>query len=236
MVEATLPTITAVVTTAAVDSINPCAIGVAVLLAALLVKQRKTQDIFRIGTLYVAAIFITHVAVGVGLLHFLTSIPSNVANYVSVFVALLVIGGGLLEFKDFFWYGQGLSLAIPKRYAEKISEMMDNLTVKSGIALGIFVTVVEVPCTGGPYIALLSIISQQGINLTAYMLLILYNLIFVAPLALIIVFVYLGTFEAERLKEWKHMNRARMRLSLGTLMVIVGWLLLLVAMRVIFFG
>jgi len=256
VVEAALPTLGAVLVTAAVDSINPCAIGVALLLVATMVKQDRKKDILKVGMIYVTAVYITYLVAGFGILFVLTSIPTQLANYITVFVALIVIAGGILEVKDFFWYGEGSSLMIPEQYAEKISERMENLTVPAAILLGMFVAAVELPCTGGPYLAILTVIQQtliepaqfasQGvmmvnifgakIPLIAVALMMLYNLIFVMPLIAIVVFSYLGSYKVSELKQWKHMNKARMRMAAGLLMIFLGWILLLLATGIVRFG
>lgn len=247
MVEATLPTLGAVLITAAVDSVNPCAIGVALLLVATLIKQDRHSDILKVGIIYVTAVYLAYFTAGVGILFALTSIPVNVANFVTVFVALIVIGGGILEIKDFFWYGKGTSLMIPEKYAEKIAEGMENLTVPAAVVLGVFVAAVELPCTGGPYLAILTVIHQSIIQpaaaaggssfpMAAFALMAVYNLIFVMPLVFIVVVAYMGTYEISKIKQWKHMNRPRMRMAAGLLMVFLGWILLVLATGIIRFG
>jgi cytochrome c biogenesis protein CcdA len=236
MVEATLPTLGAVLVTAAVDSINPCAIGVALLLVATLIKQDRKKDILKVGMIYITAVFLTYFVAGIGILYFLANLPVQIANYVTIFVALIVVAGGLLEIKDFFWYGKGTSLMIPEEYAEKVADKMDNLTVPAAILLGIFVAAVELPCTGGPYLAILTVLSQQGINWMAYVMMALYNLIFVMPLILIVTFAYLGSYKVSEMKEWKHMNKAKMRMAAGLLMIFLGWILLLLATGIVRFG
>lgn len=241
MATATLPTLGAVIVTAAIDSINPCAIGVALLLVATLIKQDRQSDILKVGFIYIAMVYITYFVAGVGLLFFLTSIPTQVANYITVAVSLIVIGGGLLEIKDFFWYGKGTSLMIPEEYAEKIADKMDDLTVPAAVFLGVVVAAVELPCTGGPYLAILTVIQQTmtvsgTIPLMAFVLMAIYNLIFVAPLIAIVMFAYLGSYEVQEMKNWKHVNKDKMRLAAGLLMVFLGWLLLLLATGIIRLG
>lgn len=236
MVEATLPTLGAVLITAAVDSINPCAIGVMLLLVATLIKQDRKRDILKVGFIYITAVYLTYFIAGIGILHFLVGLPVQIANYITTAVALIVITGGLIEVKDFFYYGEGTSLMIPEEYANEIADRMDNLTVPAAMVLGVFVAAVELPCTGGPYLAILTVLSQQGINLTAYALMALYNLIFVMPLIAIVTFAYLGSYKVSEMKEWKHMNRAKMRLMAGLLMVFLGWVLLLLATGIVRFG
>ncbi len=236
MVEATLPTLGAVVVTAAVDAINPCAIGVALLLVATMIKQGRRDEMIWVGFMYVIAVYLTYLFAGLGVLYFFVNIPVKIASFVTVFVALVVIFGGLLEIKDFFWYGLGTSLMIPEQYAEKIASGMENLSTWAAIGLGVFVAAVELPCTGGPYLAILTVIAQQGLNITAYILLLLYNLIFISPLIFIVFAAYIGAYSVEDMKKWKHMNRPRMRLAAGILMVILGWILMLLATGVIRLG
>jgi cytochrome c biogenesis protein CcdA len=247
MVEATLPTLGAVIVTAAVDAINPCAIGVALLLVATMIKQGRRHDMLKVGTLYVFAVFLTYVTFGILILFFFVNIPVRIANFVTVFVALLVVGGGVLEVKDFYWYGKGSSLMIPEKYATKIAEGMENLSGPAAIGLGVFVAAVELPCTGGPYLAILTVIAQQmsgtvislatlGSLTVPFAYLIIYNLIFVSPLIFIVVGAYLGTYKVEEMKQWKHMNRPRMRLMGGLLMIGLGWVLLILATGIIRFG
>ncbi len=236
MAVANLPTVSAVILTAAVDAINPCAIGVALLLVATMIKQGKRDRMILIGALYVFAVYMTYFIAGVGILFFFVNIPVKIANMVTVAVALLVVFGGILEIKDFYWYGKGTSLMIPEKYATKIAESMEDLTAPAAIVLGVFVALVELPCTGGPYLAILTVIANQGVNLAAYGLMALYNLIFVGPLIFIVVAAYLGTYKVEEMKEWKHMNRPRMRLAAGLLMVTLGWVLLILGIGIIRFG
>ncbi|MBY6293976.1 hypothetical protein GLU60_01150 [Nanohaloarchaea archaeon H01] len=242
MVTATLPTLGAVIITAAVDSINPCAIGVALLLVATLIKQDRKKDILKVGFIYIFFVFLTYLLAGIGILLALTSVPVQVANYITAFVALIVVVGGLLEVKDFYWYGKGTSLMIPEEYAEKIAGKMENLTVPAAIVLGIFVAAVELPCTGGPYLAILTIIEQTimqgatGIPLIAVGLMIVYNLIFVAPLIAIVLFSYFGSKKVQDMKKWKHMNKSRMRMAAGLLMIYLGWILLILATGIVRFG
>ena len=236
MAVANLPTVSAVIITAAVDAINPCAIGVALLLVATMIKQGKRDQMIKVGALYVFAVYMTYFIAGVGILFFFVNIPVKIANYVTVTVAGIVVLGGVLEIKDFFWYGKGSSLMIPEEYATKIAERMEDLTAPAAILLGIFVALVELPCTGGPYLAILTVIANQGVNLTAYALMALYNLIFVFPLIFIVVTAYLGTYKVEEMKQWKHMNRPRMRMAAGLLMVVLGWVLMILAIGIIRFG
>ncbi len=74
-VEAYLPKLGTVVVTALVDSINPCAIGVLILLISVLVAFKSKKDMLKIGLIYILAVYVTYLAAGLGILYFLSSVP-----------------------------------------------------------------------------------------------------------------------------------------------------------------
>ncbi len=229
MVVVNLPTIGTVLLTAAIDSINPCAIGVLILLVSTLLSSTKSKaKMLKIGIIYIAAVYVAYFLAGLGLTLGLSFVPLGIAEYISIAVASVVIFLGLVEIKDFFWYGKGFSLMISPDRAKQISERMKNISGPSVIFLGAFVALVELPCTGGPYLAITLLLSQS-FNLNALLLLALYNVIFVLPLIIILFMVYFGTTKVHELKMWKQKNRAYMRLATGLILIFLGWLLMLIA-------
>lgn len=226
-VEIALPTLGTIIMTALVDSINPCAIGVLILLISSLVAAKKKDKMLKVGMLYIGAVFLTYFLYGLGLIGFLAVIPQSVAEYISIFVGMIVVLAGIIEIKDYFWYGEGFSLAIPHKYVEKIKEKMKNVSIGTVLFLGVFVASVELPCTGGPYLAITLLLSQN-FNLGALLMLILYNIIFVLPLVVILVMVLLGV-NVSKVQNWKQNNKSYMRLFTGLLLIGLGWLLMLIA-------
>jgi cytochrome c biogenesis protein CcdA len=232
--EISLPTLPVVIATALVDSINPCAIGVLVLLIATLLglSKNKKKMIFT-GLIYIAAVFVTYLLAGFGLLAFIQRF--NISEQLSWIVGILVIILGLIEMKDFFWYGKGITLSIPVRRAEQIKKMMRKVSIPGSILLGIFVAAVELPCTGGPYLAITTLLAKIGFTMQVFWLLILYNFIFVLPLLVILGLVGFGV-SASAIKEWKNKQKKWMRLFIGLIMVALGILLILWAKGTISFG
>ena len=230
-VEIALPTLVTVLVTAAIDSINPCAIGVLILLVSTLIVTKRKSQMLRIGLLYILAVFLTYLIFGLGLTTFISSIPIVWAEYISIAVGLVVVYAGIIEIKDFFWYGQGFSLMIPMKYTEKIKSKMKKLSLGTIVFLGIFVASVELPCTGGPYLAI-TLLLAQNFNLSAFILLIIYNIIFVMPLLVILLMVMYGV-KMQNIQKWKQSNKGYMRLFTGLLLIALGWLLMLIANGVI---
>ena len=82
-----------------VDGINPCAIGMMVmLLGYLLVFAKKPERVFKTGLLYVGTVFTTYLVVGLGLYSFVSrfdlSQGARVLNY--------TVGAVLLAASVFF--------------------------------------------------------------------------------------------------------------------------------------
>lgn len=231
-----LPTIGLVVTSAAIDSINPCAIGVLILMVSVILGQGgSTKKLLLNGFAYISAIFITYLAAGLGLVYAFTTIPIVIAEYISLAVGALVILAGVIEIKDYFWYGKGFSLQIPTYFANKIHEYSTSKKSVVGVMLlGAFVAAVELPCTGAPYLAIITIL-RVDFNLAALMLMVLYNLIFVAPLIVILLMVAGGT-KITAVAKWKEESKGTMRLLMGLLLGALGWLLILIANGTINFG
>lgn len=225
---APLPTLITVITTAAIDAINPCAIGVLILMISVVLGSGKSVGrLLWLGFLYTAAVMGVYLLAGIGLLYFLASIPLVVTETISIIVATVLVLVGLLEVKDFFWYGKGVSMAISSRNVAKIKEYANNISAPGVIFLGAFVSAVELPCTGAPYLAIITLLSQY-FSLTAFMLLVLYNIVFVSPLIIILLLVA-GGMKIERIRDWKNMNKAWMRLAVGILLIFLSWLLILIA-------
>ncbi len=231
-----LPTIGLIIASAAIDSINPCAIGVLILMVSVVLGQGGSSTrLLKMGSAYIGAIFFTYLIAGLGLVYFFSAIPIVIAEYLSIAVGLLVIVAGVLEIKDYFWYGKGFSLQIPTKFANKIHDWSTtNKSVWGVMLLGAFVAAVELPCTGAPYLAIITIL-RIDFNMIAFGLMVLYNLIFVAPLIIILGMIVGGT-KISDVSKWKEDSKGTMRLFMGMLLVGLGWILILIANGTINFG
>lgn len=217
---------------AIVDSINPCAFGVLIFLLAYLTKTfRNPKKLLLHGLSYIFAVFVTYLAAGILLLPVISGL-GNISLTVYALVGALVIAAGLLEVKDFFWYGKGPTLALIPGTAERVkiySKKISNSLV-GAFGLGIFVALVELPCTGAVYLAILSLLSLAGISASSLLLLALYNLIFVAPLVLILFLVYRGA-ESEEIELWRQKHKRLMRAIIGATLIALGSWMIWIAVK-----
>ena len=222
-----------VVTTALIDSINPCAIGVLVLLVStLLALSKDRKRMLLVGTIYIVAVYVTYFLAGIGLLLFIQRLA--IAELLGIIVGSLVIILGIVEAKDFFLYGKGFSLSISPKHAKRIKKMVKKVSIPGAIVLGIFVAAVELPCTGGPYLAITTLLAQS-FDMRAVYYLLIYNFIFVLPLIVIVGMAFLGT-NMKKVQAWKQEHRKWMRLATGLVMIALGILLILYAMGIISLG
>ncbi len=224
MVDISLPI---VVGAAVIDSINPCAFGVLIFMLAYLAQSVKTKGMMLAhGLLYILAVFITYLLAGLFLLPIINQLGrASVIAY--LVIAMIIIIAGLIEIKDFFWYGRWFSLGIIPSEAERIKMYVKKIGDKPSTAflLGIFVALVELPCTGAVYVAILSLMSLAGVTIDNVLLLVLYNIIFVLPLAAILVAVIQGT-STNKFEKWRQKYKGLMRLIIGLTLVGLGiWMI-----------
>lgn len=217
-------TIPALIGGAAIDSINPCAFAVIIFLLGYLLALGSSKLILRVGLVYIATIFVVYFLAGLGLLKVLTTF--GVAGVIYKIAAVILIFVGLVNVKDFFWYGKGLTLAIPESKKPLIEKYVRKASIPAAIVLGFLVSAFELPCTGGVYLAILGLLASRETQLSAVPYLLLYNLIFVLPLFIILGLVYFG-ISAKQIEEWRTKNRKWLRLVLGLGALILGILMFL---------
>lgn len=206
---------------AVIDSINPCAFGVLIFLLAYIGKAvRDKSKILLHGFVYLFAVFVTYLGAGLLLLPIIQTVTRSFSVYAYFVIAAIIALAGLLEIKDFFWYGKWFSLSILPGSAQRIKTYTSKITGKftTTFFLGVFVAFVELPCTGAVYLAVLALMSTAGVSLPNIALLILYNLIFVLPLAVIVLLFHYGV-GTRAFEKWRRKNKGYMRLITGLLLL-----------------
>src|SRR5574338_1692831 len=225
----TLPT---VIVAAAVDGINPCAFTVLLLFitAMLATLQAGEQSVNAIrvrllgqGGIYIAAVFLTYLGLGVGLLKTLDfftrqHLPARIG-------ALAAILFGLWMLKDFFLPDLGWRLQAPSQVGTMARQMAKKATVPALILGGFLIGLCTVPCSGAVYLGVLSLLALQPSALLGFGYLVLYNVIFVLPLVLILV-IASARPTLNKLAQCNLHHKEWVRLALGGGVVVMGLLIL----------
>lgn len=215
-------TLPVVVLAALADSINPCAFSVLIFLLVYLLAIKARLKIIKVGLTYIVTVFLVYFLSGVGILKVFSFL--GFAQWITKTAGFLAVLAGFINIKDFFWPGRGLSLQIPQDKKPLLEKFIKKASIPAAVILGILVSAFELPCTGGIYLAILSLLGKSKVFSLSYLL--LYNLIFILPLFLILFLVVKG-ISPEKMEKIRKQKRNWLRLAMGLVMVVLGIGLLL---------
>jgi len=209
----------AVISAGLTDGINPCAFTVIVFFISFLSLQGyRRRELIIIGLTFIFAVFITYLAIGLGLFSFLYKLSGFwlISRIFNLTVGILSIILGFLALYDFFKFkktGQteGLLLQLPAAVKNRIHFIigMHYRKAKEGasetpkvhilrlalsaLIVGILVSILEAVCTGQVYLPTITfVLKTSHFKLQALWYLILYNIMFIVPLFIILLFALLG--------------------------------------------
>jgi cytochrome c biogenesis protein CcdA len=211
-----------VIGAALVDSINPCAIAVLLILLGTLLAAGDRKKALQAGLAFTISIYIVYFLFGLGLFSALQFSGLSYWFYRAVgFLAIII---GLFNIKDYFWYGKGgFVMEIPRSWRPSVKKLLGSVTSPAGAFLmGFAVCLFELPCTGGPYIFILGLLAERATMAAAIPILLLYNIFFVLPLVIITLAMYFGLTSVEKTSEWKERNIRRLHLVAGIIMLALG--------------
>ncbi len=212
------PPIMVVILAAMVDSINPCAFAVLIFMLQYVGSIASKRRMINSGLVYIAVVYITYLLAGLGILKGFQSLA--LTDLVYKLAAIIALVAGIINIKDYFFYGQWISLEIPKKYGKIVEKYVRQATLPAAVALGVLVSAVELPCTGGAYFAILAML-QWAPFWKAFTYLALYNFFFVLPLIIILLLFTLG-YSADTLEKMRLEKRKYMRLGIGLLLFFLG--------------
>lgn len=217
-------TISAVIGASAVDAINPCAFGVlTLLLSTMLIFSRSStrRRVINAGFAFTAATYICYLLMGFGL--FTAIQVAGLQHYIYIGVSVLAIVVGLWNTKDFFWYERGINIEVPQSWQPRLKQITRSVTsVPSAFIIGCLVSVLLLPCTSGPYVVIIGMLSDTATRMQAVRLLLLYNLIFVLPFIIITLGVGFGLTSPARIEQMRQKWLKRLHLATGIFMLALG--------------
>jgi len=214
-----------IVIAAIVDSINPCAFSVLLLTIGFLVSLKSTpKKILLVGLIYVSGIFISYLLIGLGILNALKLF--DIPHFMSKIGALIVISLGIISILGHYFPSFPIKLKIPQVAHSKIAKLIHNSTLPAALLLGGLVGLAEFPCTGGPYLMILGLLYDSTTYLKGVIYLVIYNLIFVAPLILLVV-ISSNKKVLERIEYIQTRFKHHISLVGGLVMIALGLIILM---------
>ena len=211
------------------DGFNPCAMWVLLFLLALLANLQDRRKMFILAGTFVLVSGVMYFAFMAAWLNIFLFI--GYARIIQLMMGGLAVGIGLINIKEFWAFGQGLSLSIPESVkpglyarvrkilaAEHLSQAIIGIVV-----LAVFVNMVEFICTAGFPAMFTQVLSQQGLTTWAYYgYLGLYNVAYIADDTLMLIIAVM-TLSHHKLQEregrWLKLMSGFVMLGLGLLVL-----------------
>jgi len=221
-----------------IDGINPCAFTTLIfLLASLALAGWGRRDVLAIGSLFTLGVFLTYFGVGFGLFAALRAASAIAIVGIAlrwVLVAVLVAFAALSVY-DYTRIKAGKSsemlLQLPNSLKLRIHASIRARAKTAALAgssfvLGIVISIFEFACTGQVYLPTLAYLARAKGRTDAVLLLLLYNLCFIAPLLVVFGASYLGV-SSKRITQMFQKRMGAIKLGLAAVFLVLALLTLL---------
>jgi len=215
-----LAMISLVAITGFLDGIHPCAIAILIFfIAFLLTLHRSFKNIIGLGLVYIIVIFLTYLAIGIGLFSGIMLFGQH--HFFAKLGSWLLIFLGVVNLKDYFFPQFKLGIKIPKVSNEKIKGYLEKATLPTVVLAAFLVGLCSVPCSGGIYAAITALLASKTTFLTGFLYLLLYNLMFVMPLIILLVLAT-NPYTLVKFGEWQQKHKKTQKLVMGLFMIALG--------------
>jgi len=215
------------------DGINPCAVGMLILLLGyLLVFAHEPKRMVKLGLIYITTVFVTYFLIGLifsQIVYGLISQPwyEPVSHVIKYIIVALIWLAALINIKDVFFYGNWFSLGVSKGEVPILMKLIKKVDWPATLLLGFVVTIFELPCSLPLYVGSIAIMTEAFSYARTIGYLLVYDLMFVLPLFLVFAFLVKThhIFEAKDIQEGAN---KWMKLSMAIAQIIIGVGLLII--------
>ena len=194
-----------IVLIALADGINPCAFATIIfLLSYLHIARRGSRQLLQVGAAFILGVFLAYFAMGVGLVTLLDRLAflGGLSRAVNFAMAAFVLLIGLLSLRDGVLCLRGrmgdMALQLPGSLKEQIHAVIRHGArhrrfVIAAFAIGVLIAIIELPCTGQAYLPTIAyMVRDAHLRTHALLHLLLYNVLFIAPLVVIFILAAFG--------------------------------------------
>ena len=213
-----------VIFAAIVDSANPCGLSVLVFLLIPIAAAGSRKRILLVGSVYIAAMFLFHLLVGIGLFSvFSLSGLSRIFALIGGAIALIL---GIITIVDVIRNKETFILSIPESKKGLLGNYIRIASIPAAFILGILAGILGFSCTGGIYISILAIMGTEMTVMSGLPWLALYNIVYILPLILITLLIAYG-ISPERAESMRTEYKRTIRLIIGLVLVTLGVVILM---------
>lgn len=200
---------------AAVDSVNPCTLYLyTVLLLAASISgvaasaRASFRHVMLVGLSFTLSVMLGYIMLGMGLVAVLPRLSKALLLAVGVGFGLWTIYAGVTG-KERVVYRRGVMRVLTRASKSAILSCM----------LGLLAAFTLLPCSAGPYIVFLGMISNLPV-IQSLPLLLLYNVVFVSPLLAVLALIALG-ISRRRIRDFILKNHNKLSIASGLLLIAV---------------
>lgn len=188
------------------------------------VPQKRGRIVLN-GSVYIAGLFATYMALGLGLLSAMNLITEG--HWAGKAAALLSIAMGAWVLRDGLFPESRWKLEMPRFLRPGVHKAVQATFLPAVFVAGVLVGLCTVPCTGGIYLGVLALLSAQGGASAGLGLLLLYNVMFVLPLVAVLALVTnRATYRG--VARWHLRTKNLIKLILGGVMMALGLITMVV--------
>jgi cytochrome c biogenesis protein CcdA len=166
---------------------------------------------------------------GLGLLYAIRI--TGIQQHIYMGVAILAILIGLANMKDYVLPEKWFSMEVPQSWRPKLQGIVSRVTsVPGAFAIGFLVSVFLLPCTSGPYVVVIGMLSESSTRAMALGLLLVYNIIFILPFIVLTLGVGYGLTTTASIEKFRKEQIRILHLITGLVMFAIGSGLMFLAM------
>jgi cytochrome c biogenesis protein CcdA len=233
-----------------IDGINPCAFTVLIFFISFLTLMGyRRKGLLAIGLTFILAVFLTYLAIGLGLFKGLYGLRyfyifTKRVYYVTAAICFILAS---LNLRDFLEYrktksADSLKVKLPPAVRQRINSIIAMFyrpeskgKIKTKIVLiigtlvvGFLVSLLEAICTGQVYLpVIVFILKDPALRIRAMVYLLLYNFMFIVPLLLILLVAMIGV-SSKALEQFFRNKIAWIKFLMFALFLSLGMLLILI--------
>lgn len=203
---------------------NPCLLAILAFLASSMLScTGRRRDILTMVAFFSLGIFVVYIIFGVGLFSVLQE-KSTSAMFRFVLAAVLLVLG-IMQLEDARRLQSGGTSIFRTDWTKKyVNSVIASRRLSLYFLLGALFSLVRAPCVGGIYIAIIGIISRQGLASSGITYLMIYNLGIALPVLLTGGIIALG-MGPEQVDHFRNKHRVAIRLITGITLLVMASLI-----------
>lgn len=175
--------------------------------------------LLRYGGTWIVALFAVYTLLGLGFLEGARMLIGG-GHWAGKVAAISAVAMGVWMLRDYLRPASSHRMEPPMHLKRLAGRYLRVLTYPGIFVAGILVGLCTIPCSGGIYLSVLAMLSTQD-RAAGFLLLTLYNLMFVAPLVLVLA-VTTNRRSYRAVARWHVRHQREVKLTLAAAMVALG--------------